>query len=198
MKTLAKQTNNGNFVFNLNGIELVIISEKQIIKINEGIYNFNTDLEKETIEIDVNEKDCLFAILPKLNQITELKSEIIKLKEQNSKLINHFGKLPEYAEHGFKSNIDYDKYLHNQLLHKLKTNFKLKSLKSVEENICKVYTTEYSGKNGGFRHFNRNINMSYILISNLNQFSRNKNLFACKLNGEILEYRGNIDKSECL
>ena len=109
----------------------------------------------------------------------------------------HFGQLPEYVAAGYKTEAAYQKHLHTELLKKLKTLFKLKTLKSVEETICIVYTTEYSGKNGGYKHFSRSIDKTYAKTENLSAWDRNKNLCVKKLDGTVIENRGNIEVNEC-
>ena len=218
MKTTARITTNGNFA--------VLTPQNQVLKLSKrNQYNYCTleseeatdywqkTSEKSTTEIEITNEHILNEYFltdetEKLKyQITKIErklakkdTEIAELSKSVVELYKYkkqFGQLPKYVAEGFKTEVAYQKYLHTELLKKLKVQFKLKTLKSVEETICVVYTTSYSGRNGGFKHFSRSIDKTYTKIESLPQWRRNKNLVAKKLDATVIESRGNILASEC-
>jgi len=218
MKTTARITTNGNFA--------VLTPQNQVLKLSKrNQYNYCTleskeaadywqkTAEKITTEIEItndhviNEYFLTDESAKKDWQIEKLNRKLAKMEVEKEehlteiqlliKYKQHFGQLPEYVAAGYKTEAAYQKYLHTELLKKLKVQFKLKTLKSVEETICVVYTTSYSGRNGGFKHFSRSIDKTYTKIESLPQWSRNKNLVAKKLDATVIESRGNILASEC-
>ena len=218
MKTTARITTNGNFA--------VLTPQNQVLKLSKrNQYNYCTleskeaadywqkTAEKITTEIEItnehvlNEYFLTNAYEKAKYQITKLERKIAKKDTEIAELSKsvvelykykkQFGQLPKYVAEGFKTEVAYQKYLHTELLKKLKVQFKLKTLKSVEETICVVYTTSYSGRNGGFKHFSRSIDKTYTKIESLPQWRRNKNLVAKKLDATVIESRGNILASEC-
>ena len=218
MKTTARITTNGNFA--------VLTPQNQVLKLSKhNQYNYCTLESKEaadywqktagksTTEIEITNEHILNEYFltdetEKLKyQITKIErklakkdTEIAELSKSVVELYKYkkqFGQLPKYVAEGFKTEVAYQKYLHTEFLKKLKVQFKLKTLKSVEETICVVYTTSYSGRNGGFKHFSRSIDKTYTKIESLPQWSRNKNLVAKKLDATVIESRGNILASEC-
>ena len=218
MKTTARITTNGNFA--------VLTPQNQVLKLSKrNQYNYCTleskeaadywqkTAEKITTEIEItndhviNEYFLTDESAKKDWQIEKLNRKLAKMEVEKQehlteiqlliKYKQHFGQLPEYVAAGYKTEVAYQKYLHTELLKKLKVQFKLKTLKSVEETICVVYTTSYSGRNGGFKHFSRSIDKTYTKIESLPQWSRNKNLVAKKLDATVIESRGNILASEC-
>lgn len=218
MKTTARITTNGNFA--------VLTPQNQVLKLSKrNQYNYCTleskeaadywqkTAEKITTEIEITNEHVINEYfltdesakkdwqIEKLNgklakkdtEIAELSKSVVELYKYKQ----HFGQLPEYVAAGYKTEAAYQKHLHTELLKKLKTLFKLKTLKSVEETICIVYTTEYSGKNGGYKHFSRSIDKTYAKTENLSAWNRNKNLCVKKLDGTVIENRGNIEVNEC-
>lgn len=218
MKTTARITTNGNFA--------VLTPQNQVLKLSKrNQYNYCTleskeaadywqkTAEKITTEIEItnehviNEYFLTDESAKKDWQIEKLNRKLAKMEVEKEehlteiqlliKYKQHFGQLPEYVAAGYKTEAAYQKHLHTELLKKLKTLFKLKTLKSVEETICIVYTTEYSGKNGGYKHFSRSIDKTYAKTENLSAWNRNKNLCVKKLDGTVIENRGNIEVNEC-
>ncbi len=218
MKTTARITTNGNFA--------VLTPQNQVLKLSKrNQYNYCTleskeaadywqkTAEKITTEIEITNEHVINEYFltdetEKLKyQITKLErklakkdgeiAELSKICAELYKYKTYFGQLPKYIDAGFKTEVAYQKHLHTEMLKKLKLKFKLKTLKSVEESICVVYTTSYSGRNGGFKHFSRSIDKTYAKIESLPQWSRNKNLVAKKLDATVIESRGNILASEC-
>jgi uncharacterized coiled-coil protein SlyX len=218
MKITARITTNGNFA--------VLTPQNQVLKLSKrNQYNYCTleseeatdywqkTAEKITTEIEITNEHVINEYF--LTDETEkLKYEITKLERKLAKkdteiaelsksvvelykYKKQFGQLPKYVAEGFKTEVAYQKHLYTEFLKKLKLQFKLKTLKSVEESICVVYTTSYSGRNGGFKHFSRSIDKTYTKIESLPQWSRNKNLVAKKLDATVIESRGNILASEC-
>lgn len=218
MKTTARITTNGNFA--------VLTPQNQVLKLSKrNQYNYCTleskeaadywqkTAEKITTEIEItnehviNEYFLTDESAKKDWQIEKLNRKLAKMEVEKEehlteiqlliKYKQHFGQLPEYVAAGYKTEAAYQKHLHTELLKKLKTLFKLKTLKSVEETICIVYTTEYSGKNGGYKHFSRSIDKTYAKTENLSAWNRNKNLCVKKIDGTVIENRGNIEVNEC-
>lgn len=194
MKTY--KTNNGNLLFNLFDNELILLKSKNEIQftrgnfttidaIEKGIKGFDAsgELKQEAYEFIINSQKI------RLNDAKETRVDLEKYR-------SYFGQLPQWVVENFKSEVAYNKFKEKQLVKLLQKQFKLKSQKAVREQICIVYTVEYTGKNNGFKHFNRYLNSEYDLISNLSDYSRRKNFAAKKLNGEIIEIRGNISPDE--
>ena len=218
MKTIARITTNGNFA--------VLTPQNQVLKLSKrNQYNYCTleateatdywqkTSEKSTTEIEITNEHVLneyfltdenekakYQILKLERKLAKKDAEIAEFSKIGAELYKyktHFGQLPKYVDAGFKTEVAYQKHLHTEMLKKLKVQFKLKTLKSVEETICIVYTTSYLGRNGGFKHFSRSIDKTYTKIESLPQWKRNKNLVAKKLDGTVIENRGNIETSEC-
>lgn len=218
MKTTARITTNGNFA--------VLTPQNQVLKLSKrNQYNYCTleskeaadywqkTAEKITTEIEITNEHVLneyfltdetekakYQILKLERKLTKKDAEIAELSKISAELAKykkHFGQIPKYIEAGYKTEAAYQKYLHTELLKKLKIQFKLKTLKSVEETICIVYTTSYLGRNGGFKHFSRSIDKTHTKIELLPQWNKNKNLVAKKLDGTVIENRGNIEINEC-
>ena len=202
MKTIAAVTPNNNLIYSENGLNLIFLDSKQHV-VPFVSYHGVTSVEEllktlpnkeiETTKIISDEE----TILKQTKLIDALRKENEELREIKS----FFGDLPEWFKNGFKSEEKYQKFLKKEATKKfysdLKKNFKLKTNKAVDMKLCWVYTTEYSGKNGGFRNFNRSINKTIYRIENLKDYSRNRNLIVKNFKGEVLENRGNIEISEC-
>jgi len=194
MKTY--KTNNGNLVFNLKENELIYLKVKKEVAYNKGIFITSDAINKGIKGVDISNELILKAYefllkrqgeLNKLNSVNEI--ELTKYK-------NYFGSLPQWVVENFKSENAYLKAKEKELIKNLQKRFKLKSQKETKEKIIKIYTVEYTGKNGGYRHFNRSISMEYNLIENISDYNRKRNLIITKLNGVIIEQKGNIDINE--
>jgi hypothetical protein len=170
------------------------------------IDNFNFEkFEGKLTEIDICKSEVLEQLVKSDN--FELKCKFLNEKvEKQSILISELQKFKDYYKfiptwylQGFKSEKDYQKKQFEIKLDSLKKQFKLKSRKQVLSDIVEVFTTSFSGKNGGFKHFNRSIDLAYCLNINYKKtYLRNKNLCVKALTGEVLVCRGNIDKLECV
>jgi len=129
--------------------------------------------------------------------IDELKIEVEKLRD----IKRFYGECPKWHLEGFKNKDAYDLFLKKQakkeLYEKLKKNFKMKSNKQVNTELCFVFTTDFKGKNNGFKHFSRSINKTICRITGLHEYSRHSNLCVKTLEGVVIECRGNIESNEC-
>ena len=213
MKTLAKQTTNGNYAILTPGGEVLKLSRRNQYnyckltgsdaaeywqKISDRI---DVDFEL-TNEHVINEyfltdelEKSQYLLKKSLNKIDKKDAEILELKREVEilgKYKKHFGALPEYVVRNFKSEEKMKAHDYKKLLKKYKLQYKLKTLKEVEEKVCVIYTTSYAGKNGGFKHFSRSIDKTSALIENINLWNRNKNLLVTDLRGKVIIERGNI------
>lgn len=203
MKTTAALTTNGNKIYELNGLPMIFIKEKGISVPFVRYHNITTVCEAlanlPNEEIDTEKMISDVEIIEKQSQrLTSLEKEVTELR----KIKAYYGNLPEWLEAGFSSKEKYEKHLTKVALKNfyetLKKNFKLKTNKSVDEQLCFIFTTEYSGKNNGYRHFSRAINRSIERVSSINAYNRNKNLCVKKINGDVIICRGNIESNECI
>ena len=203
MKTIAAQTPNGNLIYQLNNENLIFIKEKnRTTNFNNyhGISSFDEILKAlPNKEIDTEKlisDEEMLEILKKENQI--LKDQI----EGLNKIKSFYGECPKWHLEGFKNQQSYSKHLLKLKMQKFyanaKKNFKLRSNKAVDSELCFIFTTEYTGKNNGFRHFNRSINQSLNRIVDIQDYSRNKNLCVKSILGNVIEVRGNVESNECI
>ena len=218
MKITAQTTSTGNYAVLTPTGELLKLSKRNQYNYctltGEAVADYlQKTAERPKIDIEltndhvINEYFLTDESAKKDWQIEKLNRKLAKMEVEKQehlteiqlliKYKQHFGQLPEYVAAGYKTEAAYQKHLHTELLKKLKTLFKLKTLKSVEETICIVYTTEYSDKNGGYKHFSRSIDKTYAKTENLSAWNRNKNLCVKKLDGTVIENRGNIEVNEC-
>ncbi|MFA5234212.1 MAG: hypothetical protein WC390_07415 [Sulfurimonas sp.] len=202
MKTNAAITPNGNLIYQKDGLTLIYIAEKEITTEFTNYHRISSFDKLVTIlptkEIETEKIISDLEIIEKQAKIiTSLKEEIENLR----KIKEFYGECPEWHLKGFKSKESFEKFIlkekKKEFYKNAKKNSKLKTNKDVDEKLCWIFTTEYQGKNGGFRHFSRYINKSLNKISLISDFSKHKNLCVKKINGDVIEVRGSIEINEC-
>lgn len=195
MKNLIFKTNNGNRIVRFDEKELIILKNGNV-KHNTGSFFTKNAIEKELYCMPINAGEEL-KIYSFLYENQNKKSKLVEnLQVELNKYKSHFGNIPEWLERNFKSEKHYLKYQEKKLIKNLQKEFKLKTQKAVKKDIVRIYTVEYTGKNNGYKHFNRSLNFEYDLKENISDYNRRKNLAVTDILGNIIELRGNISKDD--